>query len=151
HAAAGMNNSVHRPAAIPWEDLTLELRKSNRAEAADIGRKLRAIGCNLTPRNWPGEDHEPCSTELARFAEREQERWRRERIDTGWRYGPVRDDVALLSPILVPWADLPDSERERNLNAAAAVPEMLAEAGFRITRQATSDLMRAITIPEEVF
>lgn len=123
-------------AAVPWEDLSPQLRTSNRAEAADIGRKLRAIGCNLTPRNWPGEDHELSHDELIQFAEMEHERWRRERIDSGWRYGAVRDDDAMLSPLLIPWHELPDCERDRNITAAAKVPEMLAEAGFRITRQA---------------
>jgi len=119
-----------------WEDLSPELRKSNRAEAADIGRKLRAIGCNLIPRNWPGEDHELCREELVTFAEMEHERWRTERTDTGWRQGLVRDDAAMVSPLLVPWSDLDDSVRDRNVTEAARVPEMLAEAGFRITRQA---------------
>jgi hypothetical protein len=123
-------------AAVPWEDLSPQMRRSNRAEAADIGRKLRALGCNLTPRNWPGEDHELTRDELVRFAEMEHERWRTERTGTGWSYGKVRDNNAMLSPILVPWAELPQSVRDRNIAAAAGVPEMLAEAGFRITRQA---------------
>jgi hypothetical protein len=123
-------------AAVPWEELPPELRRSNRAEAADIGRKLRAIGCDLTPRNWPGDDHELSPGELVRFAEMEHERWRVERTETGWRYGRVRDDAALESPLLVPWDQLTESDRDRNVRAAGEISKFLAEAGFRITRQA---------------
>src|SRR5439155_22744680 len=38
------------PFLVPWERLPPALRGSNRAQAEDIGRKLRAVGCVLVPR-----------------------------------------------------------------------------------------------------
>lgn len=37
--------------------------------------------------------------------------WAQLRMNEGWRYGPTRDDVRKLHPCLIPFEEMPDSDR----------------------------------------
>lgn len=126
---AGRDDAMRR-----WEDLPADLRESNREQARDIGRKLRAIGCVLVPRvsrdddGLLGEDH------LERLARMEHERWRAERTAAGWRYADRRDRGRRLHPGLCDWEQVPEPIRRRNHEAARELPAVLADAGFQVVR-----------------
>lgn len=40
--------------------------------------------------------------------------WCTERINAGWRYGPVKDAETLTHPCLVPYGDLPEGQRDKD-------------------------------------
>lgn len=46
------------------------------------------------------------------IAENAHDIWARARMDEGWTYGPIRNDAKKQHPDLVPYAQLPDSEKE---------------------------------------
>src|ERR1019366_7847857 len=46
------------------------------------------------------------------LAENTHDLWASPRLAQGWRFGLHRDDAQKLHPCLVPYADLPDSEKE---------------------------------------
>lgn len=125
---------VSNPALVPWEQLSETLREANRAQAEDIGRKLRELGCALSPRTGPGPEYVLDEPDIERLAVLEHQRWLTERQATGWRYGDVRDDVQRLHPALSTWEGLGADMRERNHDAMRELPSMLADAGFRIVR-----------------
>ncbi|AVT32161.1 hypothetical protein C6361_24890 [Plantactinospora sp. BC1] len=122
------------PALVPWEELPESLRRANRAQAKDIGRKLRELGCALSPRVGPGDEHALEEPEIERLAILEHQRWLAEQVASGWRYAPHRDDERRLHPALSPWEDLREDLRERNHEAVRELPVILADAGFRIVR-----------------
>ena len=69
------------------------------------------------------------------MAEREHERWRREREQMGWRFEPgERNAAARSSPLLRPWSELTEPARQDNRQAVAALPALLAREGFEIVR-----------------
>jgi hypothetical protein len=74
--------------------------------------------------------------EIEVMAELEHERWNRERLRAGWRYGPERDTERKISPYLVPWSELPDEIKEYDRETARGIPQLLAEVGIEITRTA---------------
>ena len=51
----------------------------------------------------------------------QHDQWMQEKVATGWTYGPVRDDAAKLHPMIVPYAQLPDSEKRKDHLFAAVV------------------------------
>jgi hypothetical protein len=119
---------------VAWEDLPETLQRANRAQAQDIGRKLRAVGCMLSPRVGPGVEYALGDGEVDRLAVMEHERWYAERVAAGWRYDDSRDDHRLLHPSLRDWSELPDDSRQKNYDAVRELPAILADAGFRIVR-----------------
>jgi voltage-gated potassium channel Kch len=117
-----------------WGELSEDLKANNRDQAADVGRKLRAIGCALAPSPIWGEPEELDDACVELLARMEQERWCGYLRRRGWRYGPVRDEVARRHPDLVDWDELSEPSREQNRAAIRQMPGYLAEAGFQIVR-----------------
>ena len=74
-------------------------------------------------------------TELTeKIAENVHEVWSRGRIAEGWTYGPVRDDALKQTPCLVPYDELPDSEKEYDRNTAMETIRLILKLGYRIEK-----------------
>jgi ryanodine receptor 2 len=67
-----------------------------------------------------------------RLAENAHDLWAAQRIAQGWRFGPQRDDAQKLHPCLVPYPDLPDSEKEYDRVAALGSLRAILKLGYRI-------------------
>ena len=71
----------------------------------------------------------PLMEELAKNV---HEVWSKNRIDEGWTYGPVRDDAAKKHPCLVPYEDLPESEKEYDRATSLESVKFILNSGFQI-------------------
>ena len=69
---------------------------------------------------------------LERLAENAHDVWAAERMKQGWTYGPTRDDIAKRHPCLVPYSQLPESEKEYDRQAAAETLKAILKLGCRI-------------------
>jgi hypothetical protein len=123
------------PNDVPWEDLTEEIRESNRAQARHIPDKLKAIGCGL----WPGKQGEISliifdDNEIEILARLEHERWMKEKQESGWTYGTPRDDSKKIHPDLIDWEKLTEEEKMKDRDAVREIPQRLANVGFEIYR-----------------
>ncbi|MCA9053973.1 MAG: hypothetical protein KDA75_09060 [Planctomycetaceae bacterium] len=67
------------------------------------------------------------------LAEHAHDIWARQRLQDGWTWGPVRDDVRKHHPCLIPYDALPDSERQYDRNAALDTLKAIIALGYRIT------------------
>jgi len=67
-----------------------------------------------------------------RLAENTHELWAAQRIATGWRYGTQRDDVQRLHPGLVPYDQLPESEKAYDRITALGTLRTILKLGYRI-------------------
>ena len=117
-----------------WEDLAPELKESTCAQADDIPRKLRAVGCFMlnTDRKEPLV-HVPKFSEeqLDTLAEMEHERFNAERLQRQWRIGP-RNSKQRTTPFLVPWRDLSQDWKDVDRVMVECVPRVLAVHGWKI-------------------
>ena len=57
------------------------------------------------------------------------------RMDDGWTYGPVRDDAKKQHPCLVPYADLPESEKDYDRATAISTLKLICKMGYEIHTQ----------------
>jgi len=71
---------------------------------------------------------------VERLAEHNHDIWAAQRIAQGWRFGPQRDDARRQHPDLVPYADLPESEKVYDRNAVRSTLEAILALGYRIVR-----------------
>ncbi|MFO1531871.1 MAG: hypothetical protein U1F77_19585 [Kiritimatiellia bacterium] len=66
-AGSGGGDSAQNASLVPWDALPADLREANREQAADIGVKLRAVGCGVAPALYgdePGFKFAPEEVEL---------------------------------------------------------------------------------------
>lgn len=61
--------------------------------------------------------------------------WAETRIKQGWRYGAARNDERMEHPCLVPYDELPESEREYDRNTSVETLKLILSLGFKITKE----------------
>jgi hypothetical protein len=123
------------PSLVPWEELPENIKESNRRQADDIGRKLKAIHCDIEPlMNWDAELFEFTPEEVEKLAVMEHQRWLIERRNEGWTYGKSKDLNWKISPSLLDWDELPEDTKQYNRETIRSLPIFLARASFQIFR-----------------
>ncbi|MDH6213214.1 RyR domain-containing protein [Streptomyces pseudovenezuelae] len=71
------------------------------------------------------------------LAENTHARWGLRRLAEHWRYGRKRDDVKRTHPLLIPYAELPESEKEYDRELALETIKVVLGLGYRITPPST--------------
>ncbi|UKK54620.1 RyR domain-containing protein [Prevotella sp. E2-28] len=61
--------------------------------------------------------------------------WAQTRISQGWKYGAERNDALKLHPCLVPYEELPESEKEYDRNTSVETLKLILKLGFKIDRK----------------
>lgn len=74
----------------------------------------------------------PLSDLTEQLATNAHDLWARQRLSDGWSYGPCRDDQAKKHPCLVPYEELPESEKEYDRRAAVGTLKAILALGYRI-------------------
>ena len=69
-----------------------------------------------------------------RLAEHVHDVWAAERLADGWRFGPRRDDAKKEHPSLVPYAELPESEKKYDRNTALQTLKAILALGYQLRR-----------------
>lgn len=69
-----------------------------------------------------------------RLAENTHDVWARQRLAEGWTHGPTRNDAEKKHPCLIPYAELPDSEKEYDRKTAMETIKAILALGYKITR-----------------
>ena len=69
-----------------------------------------------------------------KIAENVHEVWAQGRIAEGWTYGEVRNDRLKQTPCLVPYSELPDSEKEYDRKTAFETIKLVLSLGYRIEK-----------------
>ena len=67
------------------------------------------------------------------IAENNHEVWAKDRKKEGIEYGPVRDEKH--NPDMLPYSDLPESEKEYDRKAARGILELVQRLGYKITKE----------------
>lgn len=57
------------------------------------------------------------------------------RIKEGWKYGPVRDDIKKENPTMVPYEDLPESEKDYDRATSQETLKFILSKGFHISKK----------------
>lgn len=69
------------------------------------------------------------------IAENTHEVWAVGRINEGWTYGPLRDDVLKRHPDLIPYAELSEGEKQYDRETAENAIKLVIKLGFNIVKR----------------
>jgi len=121
-------------ALVPFDDLPEEEKEQNRLFALDIPHKLsHTVYAMLQARSnepafgFPGDA-------LEMLAALEHDRWMAAKLRAGWQFAPETDKPNLRHKLLVPWAELPEEEKEKDRELVRRVPDILARVGYTIVQ-----------------
>lgn len=71
---------------------------------------------------------------VERLAANNHDHWALKRIGEGWRLGPNRDDESKTHPDLVPYDELPESEKEYDRRSVSETLKAIVAVGYKIER-----------------
>ncbi len=71
---------------------------------------------------------------VEQMAKNVHEVWAQGRIQQGWTYGEERNDALKQHPCLVPYEQLPDSEKEYDRSTAVSTLKLILKLGFTINQ-----------------
>ena len=92
---------------------------------------------NYTPRPIDTSDiqlPEELAPLLEAMSKNVHEVWSETRIQQGWTYGEQRNDELKTHPCLVPYEELPESEKEYDRNTSVGTLKLILKLGFRVTK-----------------
>lgn len=132
-----------------WDEVDDDTRNANFAQALRIPSVLALVGLHPVPGDpLPANDEASVRRTLYEhaeiLAEAEHNHWMVERLLSGWRYARDRDDARKLHHLLIPYHQLPFSERKKDLviikgrktaQSVAKIPDYIDRlklVGFRI-------------------
>lgn len=72
---------------------------------------------------------------IEEMAKNVHEVWAKNRLEDGWTYGALRDDVRKTHPCLVPYEDLPESEKEYDRATSQETLKLILKLGFDISKK----------------
>jgi hypothetical protein len=67
-----------------------------------------------------------------RLAENAHELWAQQRLSDGWTHGSSRDDAAKRHPCLIPYSELPESEKQYDREIAMKTLKAIVALGYSI-------------------
>ena len=69
------------------------------------------------------------------IAKNTHEVWSEGRIKEGWSYGETRDDAKKNHPCLIPYEELPESEKEYDRNTSLETLKLIIKLGYTIRKE----------------
>ena len=83
---------------------------------------------------------EELTTLAEKIARNVHDVWASNRLNDGWVYGPERDDAKKTHPCLVPYDELPESEKDYDRATGMQTLKLILKLGFEINKTASKDL-----------
>lgn len=100
---------------IPWENLSEDIKDSNRGQADHLPIKLRAIGLTLEAALNMSEPLNFSPQQIRILARMEHQRWMADKLLDGWQATTGKKDPQLkLTPLLFDFDVLPEDEKHKD-------------------------------------
>jgi hypothetical protein len=127
-----------------FDVLPEEIRDDNHAAAARIPEILGHAGLYVVPRPESAAG-KPAKLEahvenifqsrIEMMAEEEHNGWMNTRLSNGWQFGSPRNDEDKIHDALIPYADLDQPTKDKDISAVNAYKDILALVNYTITNQ----------------
>jgi len=71
---------------------------------------------------------------IERLAANNHDHWALKRIEEGWTFGPERNDKSKTHPDLIPYEELPDSEKEYDRRSVVETLKAMVTLGYSVEK-----------------
>jgi len=115
---------------VAWNKLPQELKDTNREQAEHVAIKLGMIGCTMEEaKNKSISSYEMTEKEVEMLARVEHARWVADKVLQGWTYGKAKDGLRKTNPLLLPYDDLNQAEKDKDINAVRNISKLVGMQG----------------------
>lgn len=129
--------------AMTYDELPEFMKEDNREAARRIGDVLGLAGLILVPREagqaWENKEQATILDAIAQnleiLAEGEHDGWADARQRHGWRIGPEKNIEAREHPLLMPYEELSEKEKNKDRDSVRNYVPIIAGTAFLITTQ----------------
>lgn len=104
--------SQDNPLMKPWSELSAEERVSS-LDSAEQAVKAAKVKFGTLDEFASGRAELNPAAVVDAIAVNAHEVWAKQRMDAGWTYGEVRDNDAKKHPMLIPYSEVPEKEKEK--------------------------------------
>ena len=122
---------------MPWDSLPEDIRQSNRDQAGELTGYIDLLGLTVCAcADGKNAEHieQLADAQIETVARHIHEVWMKSKEAAGWVYGRVRDDEKKFHPMLVPYDELEDAEKEKDRAIAGNIAPLLKIAGLAVRR-----------------
>ena len=143
------NEQVSQADPGSWADLDEDHREANRQSARALLVYLQRLGMSLVPALDIGSTVSISDAEIEALAPVEHRRWIESKLKDGWTLG-ARSSPKKTHPDMVPWADLPESVKEKDRLRIRLIPELferLTIGGVPHTVRRAGPVIDGLTTP----
>jgi hypothetical protein len=124
------------PSLVPWDELPIDLKDSNRQQADHIPIKLRALDYRVSKiKGKKPADFDFNTEEIDILARIEHNRWCANRWLAGWTYNRDKNIEKKISPDLIPYDDLTPYQKEKDWKAIKNIPKLLCLIELEIQKE----------------
>ena len=130
-----------KPSAVEWCRLPFDYREDNRSVADHFWTKALDLDLRIVPAHG---SHAVSidETMIEALAVAEHRRWIASRAIAGWRFGDAQSESERTHPSMVAWADLTETDREKDRDVVRQMPTVLGAAGLALQPLASVSLPR---------
>jgi serine phosphatase RsbU (regulator of sigma subunit) len=137
-------------ASSQYEKLPSEIKSSNLDSAYHIITKLLSIGYTVSKDKKDSISILfPDSNEIETMAKLEHERWAWEKRLNDFVYGNERNDNEKIHPCLIPYNELPESEKEKDRQQVRLYPLLLNDLDYSVEILSPEQLKGISYIPKQ--
>ena len=121
--------------AEDFDELEPSSRYSNLRQAMNMDKKLRKLGFSMAPEDSQAEAVEKLPDDIVeQYAMMEHDDWMDGKLHFGWKYSPERNDAERLHDCLLPWAELPVEQKDKDRRAAMNVVKLVKLADMKVIK-----------------
>lgn len=118
-----------------FEDLPDYIKYTNYKQAEYLIKILSLRGFSIVDADSEGvavTAFDPDTVDY--FAEREHESWYKLKVNLGWTYGSVKDEISKTNPNLVEWSALDFDKKEANRLTFRSLPDLCKKVDLKIVK-----------------
>jgi hypothetical protein len=142
-----MGGTTTKRENTPWQGLQERFRSKSATGSETLSPELAVGHLEENALVYKPEPIDTSKVQLSdeilelteRLAENAHEVWAQRRMAEGWRPGPRRDEAKKEHPLLVPYNDLPEEEKEYDRSAALETLKVLLALGYRFEKTPQGD------------
>jgi hypothetical protein len=121
---------------VPWSQLSIYDQQQNRYQVDSIPDALQLLGFDveLSDQAESAFNQVELINELAKA---EHERWMKDKISQGFKFGEERSVEFMTHPNILKWDKLKPEDKQKDIDAVSKIPDLLSVTGLSIVKKQT--------------